>query len=360
MKKKILFSTALGVMLSFAGLYLALRNIPFSDLFAYFKSISYYWILPATLMVILSFVLRVCRWQLILSSSRDIRFREAYHPLLIGFMINCILPGRVGEIARPVILKQKSQVPFFTGMATVAAERFFDVVMLLCLFVWAASTVDFHSAAEISFGDYHLDKEVLDTLSHHMLSLSLLLIGGIIAVSVKPSRNFITTIILRSPRVLFFLNDTTQKKVRDKICSPLVKLMENMALGFSLVKFPKKIFLCILLSGLIWLCQAYSYYLVTKGCPGISLSLVDIFTVMVIICIFIALPSVPGFWGLWEAGGVFALGLFGIDSKEAVGFTLTNHVVQMLPVIIMGWISAIIISINIRQISYGDRNQEDF
>ena len=28
---------------------------------------------------------------------------------------------------------------------------------------------------------------------------------------------------------------------------------------------------------------------------------------MIIICFFIALPSVPGYWGIWEAGGVFAL-----------------------------------------------------
>jgi len=36
---------------------------------------------------------------------------------MIGFMINCILPGRVGEVARPIILKKKENVPFSTGLA---------------------------------------------------------------------------------------------------------------------------------------------------------------------------------------------------------------------------------------------------
>jgi hypothetical protein len=55
---------------------------------------------------------------------------------------------------------------------------------------------------------------------------------------------------------------------------------------------------------------------------------------------------------LWEAGGVFALSLFEVSAKDAAGFTLANHAVQMFPVIIMGFVSAIIISVNIWQLSY--------
>jgi hypothetical protein len=62
---------------------------------------------------------------------------------------------------------------------------------------------------------------------------------------------------------------------------------------------------------------------------------------MIIICIFIALPSVPGYWGTWEAGGVFPLGLFGVALEPAAGFTLVNHGIQLLPVIGIGLISAL-------------------
>jgi len=73
---------------------------------------------------------------------------------------------------------------------------------------------------------------------------------------------------------------------------------------------------------------------------------------MVIICIFIALPSVPGFWGLWEAGGIFALTLFSVSTKIAAGYTLANHAIQLLPILIIGIASAIMISVNILTISY--------
>ena len=73
---------------------------------------------------------------------------------------------------------------------------------------------------------------------------------------------------------------------------------------------------------------------------------------MIIICFFIALPSVPGFWGVWEAGGVFAMVLFGVPHETAAGFTLANHAVQVFPVIIVGLLSAMAISVNVMQVSH--------
>ena len=88
-----------------------------------------------------------------------------------------------------------------------------------------------------------------------------------------------------------------------------------------------------------------------QGCPGIDLSFAQILAVMIIICFFIALPSVPGFWGIWEAGGVFGLALFGVTAKNAAGYTLANHAVQVFPVIFAGLVSAALTSINIWKLS---------
>jgi len=90
-----------------------------------------------------------------------------------------------------------------------------------------------------------------------------------------------------------------------------------------------------------------SYAVFALGCPGVSLTLFEMTAVLVIICLFIALPSVPGYWGLWEAGGIFAMTLFGVSSKEAAGFTLANHAIQTLPIIIIGTGSALITGVNI-------------
>lgn len=132
---------------------------------------------------------------------------------------------------------------------------------------------------------------------------------------------------------------------------PLERLIINIASGFSLIKNPLNLFNCLILSVAIWGLTVLSYYLFSLGCPDVNLTFFQLATVMIIICFFIALPSVPGFWGLWEAGGIFAMMLFGISGKEAAGFTLANHAIQMIPVIIIGFISAMLSSINILKIA---------
>lgn len=129
--KKLTLSLLAGTVISAAALYFALRNVPLNRLGDYFSAINYLWAVPSVVMVVLCFLLRALRWQVILGSNRKIGFWRAYHPMMIGFLINCVLPGRVGEVARPIILQRKEAVPFSTGLATVAAERVFDIGMLV-------------------------------------------------------------------------------------------------------------------------------------------------------------------------------------------------------------------------------------
>ena len=357
MKKNITIYLITGIAISALALYLAFRNVPVSDLLSYLISINYVWIFPAVLLVLTSFVLRVLRWQIILESSAKVSFWQAFHPLMIGFMINCILPGRVGEVARPAVLQKKENIPFSTGLATVAAERVFDVGILLILFAILVAMVTIDPNLDIVFGKYHLNKETLVTIGGGTFKLLLLLIVGIIMVSFAKTRNVINRVIMWIPYLFFFSGSEFKKKIQKKFCEPLVSFVENFTSGFALVKYPSKICICLGLSVFIWGIAAFSYYIMAQGCPGIELSFTEITAHMIIICFFIALPSVPGYWGIWEAGGVFALVLFGVSSKDAAGYTLANHAIQMLPIMIVGFFSAMVTSVNILQVSYKKREK---
>ena len=356
MNTKMMTSLLVGIALSAVTLFLAFRNVPFNDLVAYLRSINYVWIIPAAAIVFISYLLRAWRWQVILASNHAIKFWPAYHPMMIGFMINCVLPGRVGEVARPVILKRQQGVPFTTGLATVAAERVFDMMMLIVLFAAVLAFVQVDPELDITFGKYNLNRSTLEAVAGSMIKLSVVLIVGIILVSLEKTRAMINAAITAAPRLLFFMGKNWQAQIEQKITTRLVGLVNNVAAGFDMLKQPAKLLACGGLTILVWVLSAVSWYLFTLGCPGLTLSIMEITAVMVIVCFFIALPSVPGFWGLWEAGGVFALTLFGISINEAAGFTLANHAVQMFPVIIMGFVSAIASGVNVWRVSYGERS----
>ena len=294
MNKKTVISLILGLAVSILALYLAFRNVPFNELVIYFASINYIWIPPAVVILLLIFALRAYRWKIILESAGKIGFWQSFHPLMIGFMINCILPGRVGEVARPVILQKKENIPFSTGLATVGAERMFDVGMLIILFGVVLATVKIDPSLDIVFGKYHLNKTTLMSVGQGTFKLLLLLIVGIALVAFNKTRNVINNIIIRIPGMFFFAGPVFKEKIQRKICAPLVGVVENFATGFTLVKYPMKIFACFGLSGVIWGLAAFSYYLVSLGCPGIELSFIEITAMMIIICFFITTICNPG------------------------------------------------------------------
>jgi uncharacterized protein (TIRG00374 family) len=358
-KKNITISFIAGVLISAVALYFAFKNVPIVELFKYLASINYFWLLPAVLVTVISFILRAVRWQIILESTRRISFRRAFHPMMIGFMINCVLPGRLGEVARPVILQKKEKVPFATGLATVVAERVFDICFLILLFMLTAGGLKINPDQYVAFGTQQLDKETLQTVFDTMLKLGAVLIAGIVIFSIGKARNLIYNAILLTPGLFFFTGKQFKAAIRQKVCEPVIIILKNIAQGFALIRYPKKIILCAGLSALIWGLQVSSYYLFSLGSPGINLTYLEMTAMLVIICFFISLPSVPGWWGLWEAGGVFALSLFGISAKDAAGFTLANHAIQVIPVILIGFISAMILSVNIRRMSFDGKEFED-
>ena len=351
MLKKIAISFGLGTLVSLVALYFALRNVPFYDLVNYIKTIDYIWILPSTAIVFLGFYLRTVRWQMILATNQKVKFWTAYHPLMIGFAINCILPGRVGEIARPVILNQKKDIPFTVALATVATERVLDICTLIVLFGLVLAGIQPDPHVSMHFGGMELSRATLENIAAGMLKLCVLLLGGIAFVSIDQSRKMIHMIIDRITKKLSFLGPRLYAVIV-KFSQLIKKIIENFALGFALIKKPKMLVFCLTTSIAIWIINGLSYFVFAFGCKGIELSFIEMFAMMVIICFFVALPSVPGYWGIWEAGGVFALSLFGVGPDQAAGYTLASHAIQLIPVIIAGLISAWITSVDILKVSY--------
>ena len=351
MNKKTVFSLLAGISVSVAALYLSLRNVPLTDLFNYLAVINYKWVLLSGAIAVPCFVLRAYRWRIILENKKKLGFWPVFHPLMIGFMINSILPGRIGEVARPYILSKKENLPFTTGLATVAIERLMDMSFLILLSAAVLTLVDIAPGYTISFGKYQLSPENLSSVGKGMVRLCLVLMSGILLIMLPLTRTLIQRLILFTPEIIPFISKELKHWLREKFMQTLVNWIDLFAAGFSLLKNPVKTAQCLGLTILIWAGTALSYYVMAKGCPGVELSYLQSIALMVIICLFIALPSAPGYWGLWEAGGVFGLSLFGVSAETAAGYTLANHFIQLLPVIAIGLVSAMITGVSILQVA---------
>jgi uncharacterized protein (TIRG00374 family) len=221
----------------------------------------------------------------------------------------------------------------------------------LLLFTLALNVIDLSSANKVSFGSYSIDRSVIVQTKRGMIFLGAAITAVIVLLAFEGSRKKIEKLLEKSPRLLFFAKSSFKDNFTEKFKKRITLFIENIASGVALVKSPRRIIICFVYSSLVWLFTIYSYYAVSRGSPGIDLSAPEITAVMVVICFAIALPSVPGYWGLWEAGGVFALSFFGIGQKDAVGFTLANHAIQVIPVIVVGIISAWVTGVKFRSVT---------
>ena len=126
MYRKLLLSILIGELVLLAGFYLALQHVPLANLAACAGSVDPFWVLLTGLTLGLTFLLRSLRWQILLRPIGRVPLAMAYHTLMISLMINCILPGRMGEVARPVILWKKAGLNAASSLTALAAVTRFS------------------------------------------------------------------------------------------------------------------------------------------------------------------------------------------------------------------------------------------
>jgi uncharacterized protein (TIRG00374 family) len=111
-----------------------------------FRFVTWKWIVLAIFINLLSIVVRSIAWKIVVDQAvppPPPRQRSVFAAFSIGLLGNAALPGRVGEIARVIVLNRR--MPHRPGnwatlVGTVFAHRLFDVIVASCLVVYVVYT----------------------------------------------------------------------------------------------------------------------------------------------------------------------------------------------------------------------------
>jgi glycosyltransferase 2 family protein len=362
--RRIIFSFLIGIIFSGVAIYISFRNVPIAQLIEYLKTINILWIISSTLLGLSTYLVRGLRWKIILSPIKKISYWHAFHPVVIAFTINDLLPGRLGEFARPAILYKREKVEFSKVLATVAVERIFDIVTLLCMFIFIMGSIQLDPSLSLNLNGYLINKETLLNIRAKVVLAGVILLGIIFMFMLSFTRRAIGRLISWLPHLLFFTTSHFRQRMSERLHSLSSVILDNLAMGFEVLKNPYMIFICILLSISVWLICFCSFYILALGCKGVYITFLQASASVIIVCFFIMLPSVPGYWGIWEVGGIYGLMIFGVPQMEAVGLTLTSHFFQIIPLILLGLFSSWLTGVNMMQAGLHpkeivDENQED-
>ncbi len=131
---KLLIGTAIALL----TIWLTFRKTDWNELSAVFQTAGWGYALAVLPALALSYLFRIYRWSPFLPGGQG--KEDLRNPPDNRFMLNSVLPGRLGEFARSALLTRKTGIPFASSFATVVVARLFDGLTLtgLAIVVMAA------------------------------------------------------------------------------------------------------------------------------------------------------------------------------------------------------------------------------
>ena len=298
-------------------LALALNSVDFGKLARAFVSADYRLVIVAALFTFSGYVLRTARWQRFLAPSKQIPITRLFPILVIGFALNNLLPGRPGEFARPYALKRQEGLRKTLGFATVVVERVMDGIALITFLLLAL----------VAFIPLRID---LPPVAESIAVLASVIFGIALAG---------LFFLLWREKLALAIFHRVAHWLPAKIAAQFERMLGSFTIGLHALKSPADVLAIAGLSLAVWACESTAYFMVLTAFGEFSSlpsRIVAAIFMMVLINLGIMIPAAPGGLGPFEAAGVFALGVFGVNETSAASVALAAHAVQYLLITCLG------------------------
>lgn len=320
---KRLAQLVLGIAISVALVLYVFRNVEWEKSWQYIANADRAWILLAVVLATLPFLLRVPRWRLLLrhEDGRPVGWAALWHSIAIGFAANNVLPFRAGEVLRIGAVSRLGRIPFAAALSSVAVERVLDALVAVGLLSFALTRGGIDPA--LTLGD-----------SDRPLSQIAVLVGALGLTALAAA-------MLAAWRRDFTLRLARRVVPSNRIGDALYHFGERILLGISALSDPRTALPVVGWSFAVWICNGAAFYAAFKAF-GFAIPFSGALILQGALMIGIALPSTPGYFGLFETSISIALAsLYQIPLEAGFAYGLLYHITTFIPITLMGAWSAV-------------------
>ena len=304
MKKKLF----IGIVSSAVFLWLAARGIDWSQFGHALSRTRWIFLIPAVVFTMLGHFSRSIRWKYMMAPVKQCGIRPLWAATAIAFMVNNLLPARLGELVRAFVIGRSQNVSRSASFATIVYERVVDVFVLILL-LWFCMV-------RISGPEWLArSAEVLVVFNVALFALLFAMVRW---------RERFRLLIARFVRPL---PPDTQRRMHDSA--------DAFVVGLGVVTKPKASLPIALLSVAVWGCAVLAVWCCLVAFR-LELPIMASLMVIVLVSLGSMIPSAPAFLGTLQYACVVALGVYGIDRANALAFSAVYHVTQFLPITLTG------------------------
>jgi uncharacterized protein (TIRG00374 family) len=311
-----LINIIIGLVFGIGFLVLAFYNVQFSDVIAGFKKFNYLYIFPIIVLIVVYFLIRAYRWGLIFKPHPVPSFKNLFSGIMIGVMVNNLIPAKIGELSRAFILGKKEKTGISLTFGTIIVERIFDFLALFFCFF----TVFVFSPAE---------REFLTNASAAWKTAFFATLGGF----------FILVILI----IIFKFKTKVFVAVIEKIIGVFSKkfalkvdeMFNSFADGLKCLDSFKNSFRIFSTSVFQWVLMGFCTWVALISFD-IHISVFSACFVMVIVTLSCALPPSPGGIGPTQLASVLVLAIYGVKGGDAIGYSIVQNFLSFLVGTILG------------------------
>lgn len=253
---------------------------------------------------------------------RAIRWRAIYRPfgrpplgrmlavLLVGYLGNNVLPGRVGELARSHYLGRSEGVSRMLVLGTIVVERIADVVAVLLILLLAQPFVTLRGAGT------HLGSVLVITTI--LILLGMALVAGITRWHAPTHLAPVRTLLNRRPRY--------------------GEMLERLGSGLRSLRTPSQIVGVVLTTLLAWLMTSVAF-LMAGAAVGMALSVPEAIVLAAGVNLVTAIPAGPGYFGTFELAATAIAVSLGYTPSVGLALAVLVHAISLLITTLGGLVS---------------------
>lgn len=303
---------AAGVLISLLVIGWALWALNWNIIWRSLKSVHFGWVLVGVLLNLLVLLARAVRWGDLLRPQTG-GFGPRFKALVIGQVVNQISPVRVGDLLRAYLFGEATTTSKARALVTIAVEKLWDLVLLVLFAL---------------------------TVGWFFPMPSWLLKPARVTLVVTTVSLFILAFLLwKESQVLAWISRLGRRWL-PSFHDRLIGVSGHIFGGLSSARNMGLILKVVGWSVLIWLLSGLLNYAVFLAF-SLPLGLAAAFLLLVVLQIGIAIPSLPGRIGVFQAICVLVLALFGVSFDVAFSYGIILHLVVFLPPMIvaflLGW-----------------------
>ena len=319
---------AVALLISGVAIWLLVRQIDLQAFLAALRSLT-----PLAMVLIVAcftvglFVRGLVCWLIL---GKEFTFSAAFWAMNVGYLLNSILPLRLGEVGRAVLLVRhgKGKHNYPEVFAAIVTERMMDLMV---------GSLFFLATLPLMVGESNLKRVVIITAT------ALLIASGVIFVSTRYRE-----------RLVSWLQDRfgSKKLIKEKVIPALDKLLT----GFQIFQKPKLFFAAFFLLAVSWAMTMVEFTILQDAILNRSQWWWPLLITPASAFVN-ALPAAPAGLGVFEAGAVAAYSLVGVGKADALAMALVVHAVQVIIPVFIGMIGIYVMGENLGSLVRSARRQ---